>query len=78
MDSLVDQPLLGVPYLTLISAAVWLTVVLDTTGAQVVDEIGAVARLGPTFRDHAAASAPSRSAQDHTHTHSHTSSNGRT
>jgi len=64
-DSLVDQPLLGVPYLAMITLAGWLTIVLDTTGAQLVDEMSAVAELGGTFRDNAAASAPSRSSHDH-------------
>jgi hypothetical protein len=69
MDSLVDQPLLGVPYLALVTLAVWLTVVLDTTGARLVDEMAAVAGLGQTFRDNAAATAPSRSSHDHGHDH---------
>jgi hypothetical protein len=41
--------------------------VLDTTGAQLVDEMAAVADLGQAFRDNAAAAAPSRSGHDHRH-----------
>ncbi len=50
-QTLSGQPAAGVPYLLLTGLAVWLVVVVDTTGARVVDELGAVRRLGPTFRD---------------------------
>lgn len=58
---LTDQPLAGVPYLALLGVGVWLTVVIDTTGAELLEEMTAVRRLGPTFRDNArAATVPSR------------------
>jgi uncharacterized membrane protein YphA (DoxX/SURF4 family) len=61
VDVLSDQPLAGIPYLVTIAIGVWLTVVLDTTGAQLVEEMAAVRRLGPTFRDNArAATVPAR------------------
>jgi uncharacterized membrane protein YphA (DoxX/SURF4 family) len=60
-DVLADQPLAGVPYLALIAIGAWLLVVADTTGAQLLDEMAAVRRLGPTFRDNArGAGAPAR------------------
>jgi hypothetical protein len=61
VDVLAEQPLAGIPYLMTIAVGVWLTVVLDTTGAQLVEEMAAVRRLGPTFRDNArAATVPAR------------------
>lgn len=54
LDVLGDQPLAGVAYLGLLAMATWLVVVLDTTGAVVVDRVASVARLGPTFRANAA------------------------
>jgi hypothetical protein len=54
LDVLGDQPLLGVPYVVLLGLATWLVVVLDTTGAVVLDRISSVAALGPTFRANAA------------------------
>jgi uncharacterized membrane protein YphA (DoxX/SURF4 family) len=66
-DVLAEQPLAGIPYLMTIAVGVWLTVVLDTTGAELVEEMAAVRRLGPTFRDNGhAATVPSR-----TVTHQH-------
>jgi uncharacterized membrane protein YphA (DoxX/SURF4 family) len=59
-DSLSGQPLAAVPYLVTIATAVWLVVVLDTTGALLVDRMGDVARLGPSFRAHSARETPSR------------------
>jgi hypothetical protein len=50
-----------VPYLVTLATGVWLTVVLDTTGAQLIDQMSAVHRLGPTFRENArAATVPAR------------------
>ncbi len=49
-DVLAEQPLAGVPYLLLLGIGVWLVVVLDTVGAQLLDEMSAVRRLGPTLR----------------------------
>jgi uncharacterized membrane protein YphA (DoxX/SURF4 family) len=61
VDVLADQPLAGVPYLVLIAVGAWVIVVADTTGAQLLDEMAAVRRLGPTFRDNApGARAPAR------------------
>jgi hypothetical protein len=61
VDVLAEQPLAGIPYLMTIAVGVWLTVVLDTTGAELVEEMAAVRRLGPTFRDNArAATVPAR------------------
>ena len=57
-DSLTDQPLAAVPYVITIATAVWLVVVLDTTGALLVDRMGDVARLGPSFRAHSARDTP--------------------
>ena len=57
-DSLTDQPLAAVPYVVTIATAVWLVVVLDTTGALLVDRMGDVARLGPSFRAHSARDTP--------------------
>ncbi|MEI2697252.1 MAG: hypothetical protein V9E94_02500 [Microthrixaceae bacterium] len=48
---LADQPLAGVPYLVLLGVGVWLTVALDTVGAQLLDEMTAVRRLGPVLRE---------------------------
>ncbi len=60
-DVLAGQPLAGVPYLITLATGVWLTVVLDTTGAQLLDEMAAVRRLAPTFRDNArGATVPAR------------------
>lgn len=60
-EVLAGQPLAGIPYLAAIAIGVWLTVVLDTTGAQVLEELAAVRRLGPTYRDNArAATVPAR------------------
>ena len=60
-EVLADQPLAGVPYLVTLATGVWLTVVLDTTGAQLIDQMSAVHRLGPTFRENArAATVPAR------------------
>jgi hypothetical protein len=60
-DVLADQPLAGIPYLVALATGAWLTVVADTTGAQLLDEMAAVRRLGPTFRDNArAATVPAR------------------
>lgn len=54
LEVLGEQPLAGVPYVALLALATWLVVVLDTTGAVVVDRIASVAGLGPTFRANAA------------------------
>jgi hypothetical protein len=60
-ETLADQPLAGVPYLVMLAIGVWLTVTIDTTGAQLVDEMSAVHRLGPTFRENTrAATVPAR------------------
>lgn len=60
-EVLAEQPLAGIPYLMTIAVGVWLTVVIDTAGAQVIEEMSAVRRLGPTFRDNArAATVPAR------------------
>ena len=60
-EVLADQPLAGIPYLATLAVGVWLTVVVDTTGAQVIEEMSSVRRLGPTFRDNArAATVPAR------------------
>lgn len=60
-DVLADQPLAGVPYLVTVATGAWLVVVLDTVGAQLVDEIAAVHRLGPVYRDQTrAATVPAR------------------
>lgn len=67
VDSLADQPLAAVPYLVTLATAVWLVVVIDTTGALVADRVTDVARLGPRFRDHgsAAATVPARTTHRH-------------
>ncbi len=54
LDVLAEQPLAGVVYVGLLALAAWLVVVLDTTGAVVLDRVASVARLGPTFRANAA------------------------
>jgi len=54
-DALSGQPLAGLPYLFAVGLGAWLTVVIDTTGAQVVELISQVADLGPTFRENAVA-----------------------
>jgi len=54
LEVLGDQPMVGLPYVALVALAAWLVVVLDTTGAVVVDRIASVAGLGPTFRANAA------------------------
>ena len=64
-DTLASQPLVAIPYVLAVLTGVWLTVVLDTVGAQVFDSISQLALLGPTFREHTAATgapapAPSR------------------
>ena len=66
-DVLADQPLAGVPYLAMVAIGAWLVVVLDTTGAQLVEQVAAVSALGPTFREHAATPAT----VPHTHSHDH-------
>jgi uncharacterized membrane protein YphA (DoxX/SURF4 family) len=61
VDVLADQPMAGAPYLVLVAVGAWLIVVADTTGAQLLDEMAAVRRLAPTFRDNAPGSrAPAR------------------
>lgn len=62
VDVLADQPLAGVPYLVALATATWLVVVLDTTGARLLEEMTAVRALGPTFRENGrvAATVPSR------------------
>lgn len=57
VDVLRTQPLAGVPFLVLVLVGAWLVVVVDTTGAQVVEGIRDVAAMGPTFRDNAVAAA---------------------
>ena len=64
-DSLSGQPLLAIPYLVTIATAVWLVVVLDTTGALLADRTVEVARMGPRFREHSATSAPARTTHRH-------------
>lgn len=60
-DVLADQPLAGIPYLVTLGVGVWLTVVIDTTGAQLLEEMAAVRRLGPTYRENArTAAVPAR------------------
>jgi hypothetical protein len=60
-DVMADQPWAGVPYLLTVATGAWLIVVADTTGAQLVDEMAAVRRLGPTFRENApGATVPAR------------------
>ena len=53
-EVLADQPALGVPYLLALGAGAWLVVALDTAAAEVLDGMGEVAELGPTFRESAA------------------------
>ena len=53
-EVLADQPLLGLPYLIAVAVGAWLVVAVDTVGASVLDEMGEVAALGPTFRDSSA------------------------
>lgn len=65
-DVLSDQPLAGVPYLIAVAVGAWLVVVLDTTGAQLAEELTAVSALGPVFRDQAGTT-------PHSHDHSHDS-----
>lgn len=67
-ETLADQPLAGVPYLVMVAVGVWLTVTIDTTGAELVDEMTAVHRLGPVYRDNArVAAAPSRNVVRQSH-----------
>jgi hypothetical protein len=66
-DVLAAQPLAGVPYLVMVAVGAWLVVVLDTTGAQVAEQLTAVSELGPTFRAHAATPAT----VPHAHSHDH-------
>ena len=63
LDVLRAQPLVGLPFLTFVLLGAALVVVVDTTGAQVVQGIGDVAALGPQFRENAVAAART------THTH---------
>ena len=73
-DTLADQPLAAVPYVLAVLTGVWLTVVLDTTGAEVIDGIGRVREQGPAFRAHTATGgAPAA-----THAHSGDGSGART
>lgn len=51
LDVLADQPLAGVPYLVLLGVGVWLTIAIDTVGAQLLDEMSAVQELGPVLRE---------------------------
>lgn len=51
LDVLADQPLAGVPYVVLLGVGVWLTVTIDTVGAQLLDEMAAVHELGPVLRE---------------------------
>ena len=53
-EVLADQPAFGVPYLLALATGAWLVVALDTAAAEVLDGMGAVAELGPTFRESAA------------------------
>ena len=53
-EVLADQPALGVPYLIALATGAWLVVALDTAAAEVLDRMGEVAELGPTFRESAA------------------------
>ena len=53
-EVLADQPALGVPYVIALVTGAWLVVALDTVAAEVLDGMGEVAELGPTFRDSAA------------------------
>ncbi|MHB1140046.1 MAG: MauE/DoxX family redox-associated membrane protein [Microthrixaceae bacterium] len=65
-DSLADQPLAAVPYLVTVATAVWLVVVIDTTGAVLADRTLEVAHMGPRFREHSATSpAPARTTHRH-------------
>jgi hypothetical protein len=67
-DVLADQPLAGVPYLVAVAVGAWLVVVLDTTGAELLEQVAAVSALGPTFREHAATNP---AAVPHSHDHDH-------
>jgi uncharacterized membrane protein YphA (DoxX/SURF4 family) len=53
-EVLADQPALGLPYLLTVATGAWLVITLDTVAAEVLDGIGEVAELGPTFRESAA------------------------
>lgn len=58
---LAGQPVGGMLYVFLVALGAWLLVTLDTVGSVVVDHIGLVASMRPTFRENA------RDSHDHRH-----------
>jgi len=55
LDVVGNQPAMGIPYLVAIATASLLVVALDTTGAELAQEVAAVRQLAPTFRANATA-----------------------